>query len=111
MTEELDDKGLFLNYRLGESYVIGGMAAGKVRLILSEALHRQRRGRSFWLVVPDLETLDYCVARGIKPSNIKVTSEWGEPSGRAWTFPIALTSGMIKQIERVIDGLEEDTRG
>ena len=79
--DSTDDR-LVLDYKLGESYVIGGKHGTKTRLILSEALFRQRQGKSFWMVVPDLRTLDYCVAHGIKPSNIKLPWEFLDESLR-----------------------------
>ena len=58
------------------SIFYSGRASGRFKLILNDALDRQRECRSFWFVVPDIQTLDYCVALGIKPSNIRLPDEF-----------------------------------
>ena len=64
------------DYRLGASFVMGGNSGGRRMIVLRDALAAQARGESFWLVVPDLKAMDYCIAFGIKPSNIRLPSEF-----------------------------------
>ena len=47
---------------------------------LATALKHQNERRTLWVVVPSLATLDYAISCGIKPSNIKLSSELQCPS-------------------------------
>ena len=60
--------------------IIFRQSSGKCWAGLQYALTEQRAGRSICVITHDLEELDFLVAHGIKPSNIKLSSELQCPS-------------------------------
>lgn len=67
---------LVSNFSIGDSFVVSGFVGRKMNFILTEALEKQRSGRSFWLVVPDLITMDWVIGQGINPSNVRLPNEF-----------------------------------
>ena len=59
-------------------YTFGAVARGRTYATVLKCRMAQQRHDSFVLFVPNLKQLDYFVAAGIQPSNIRLPSELGD---------------------------------
>ena len=64
--------------KTSEAAIMSSIRVGRNTMVIMSCLDMQKRHDSFVLFVPNLKQLDYFVAAGIQPSNIRLPSELGD---------------------------------